>query len=45
MVRRLRPLLAEWEVGKTETWARDFTGEAQMDEQERERLRSLGYIH
>jgi choline-sulfatase len=42
---RLRPLLSEWESGKTENWGRQFLGGDQLDDKERERLRSLGYIH
>lgn len=44
VVRDLRPRLQEWEEGKTETWGRDFVGLDEMSPEQRERLRSLGYV-
>lgn len=43
-VRKLQPLLLEWEEGKIETWGRNFGGIEQMSEEDRKRLRSLGYV-
>ncbi len=43
-VRRLQPLLLEWEKGKIDKWGRDFEGIKQMSEEDRKRLRSLGYV-
>ena len=43
-VRKLQPLLLEWEEGKIETWGRNFEGIEQMSEEDRKRLRSLGYV-
>ena len=44
MVRDLRPLLLEWEEGKVDAWGRRFEGLERMTDEERDRLRSLGYI-
>ena len=44
LVRQLQPLLLEWEEGKTEKWGRNFEGIKQMSEEDRKRLRSLGYV-
>lgn len=43
-VNQLQPLLVEWEKGKVETWGRNFEGIKQMSEEDRKRLRSLGYV-
>ena len=43
-VKKLQPLLLEWEKGKVETWGRNFEGIKQMSEEDRKRLRSLGYV-
>lgn len=43
-VHQLQPLLMEWEKGKVETWGRNFEGIKQMSEEDRKRLRSLGYV-
>lgn len=44
VVRDLRPLLMEWEEGKTDTWGREFVNLEDLDPEQIERLRSLGYI-
>ena len=44
MARDLRPLLLEWEEGKVDAWGRRFEGLERMTDEERDRLRSLGYI-
>ncbi len=43
-VKKLQPLLLDWEEGKIENWGRDFEGIKQMSEEDRKRLRSLGYV-
>jgi len=43
-VGRLQPLLLGWEVDKVEKWGRDFEGMQQMSEEDRKKLRSLGYV-
>jgi arylsulfatase A-like enzyme len=43
-VRKLQPLLLEWEKGKVDKWGRNFEGIKQMSEEDRNRLRSLGYV-
>ena len=43
-VQLLQPLLLEWEIGKVETWGREFEDLQQMSEEDRERLRSFGYV-
>jgi arylsulfatase A-like enzyme len=40
----LRTLLLEWERGKVESWGKRLPGAQLMSEQERRKLRSLGYI-
>ncbi|HKK70286.1 MAG TPA: sulfatase [Candidatus Krumholzibacteria bacterium] len=44
MVRELRPLLQEWEEGKTATWGREFVDLDALSPEQLERLRSLGYV-
>jgi arylsulfatase A-like enzyme len=43
-VRSLQPLLREWEQGKVDTWGLDREGIERMSAEDRERLRSLGYV-
>ncbi|MEN8008104.1 MAG: sulfatase [Candidatus Krumholzibacteriota bacterium] len=43
-VQQMQPLLLEWEKGKVETWGREFKDLQPMSEEERKRLRSLGYV-
>jgi len=43
-VNELRPLLLGWEEGKVDAWGRRFEGLERMTDDERARLRSLGYI-
>jgi len=43
-VQLLQPLLLEWEIGKVEAWGGEFEDLQQMSEEDRERLRSFGYV-
>ena len=43
-VQLLQPMLLDWEKGKVETWGREFEDLQHMSEEDRKRLRSLGYV-
>ena len=44
LFRSLQPLLQEWMRGKVENWGRSFEAPVPLSDEDRERLRSLGYV-
>ncbi len=43
-VQLLQPVLLDWEKDKVETWGRTFADLPKMTEEQRKRLKSLGYV-